>query len=86
MSDYQQIESSQRQHNEAMEHESRYRAAQIAEELAVFVALKPTIKIENDKWCVRLGSSVCLTGFGKSPIEAIRDFNATIYKQFGDKP
>jgi hypothetical protein len=54
MSDYQQIESSQRQHNEAMEHESRYRAAQIAEELAVFVALKPTIKIENDKWCVRL--------------------------------
>lgn len=81
--DYAQIESSQRQHNEAMEHECRFRAAQIIEELAVFAALKPSIQKDGDQWCVLLGSNLQegVTAFGKSPLEAIRNFNAEMYKE-----
>jgi hypothetical protein len=83
MSNYDQIESSQRQFNESMEHESRYRAAQIIEELAVFATLRPSIQKDGNMWCVLLGSNIKdgVVGFGKSPLEAIRDFNAAMYKE-----
>jgi len=84
--DYAEIESSQRQHNEAMEHESRFRAAQIAEELAVFSALKPSIQKDGDQWCVLLGDNLQegISAFGKSPLEAIRNFNVEMFKEKED--
>jgi hypothetical protein len=80
--DYAQIESSQRQFNEAMEHESRFRAAQISEEMALFAALRPSIKLDGDMWCVLFGDNLAegIAGFGKTPIEAIRKFNAAMDK------
>jgi hypothetical protein len=83
MSDFAQVESSQRQFNEQLEHESRFRAAQIAEELAVFAALKPSLQKDGDMWCVLLGDNLQegVAAFGKSPLEAIRNFNAEMDKE-----
>lgn len=83
MQDFAQIESSQRQFNESMEHESRLRAAQVAEELAVFATLRPSIQKDGNMWCVLLGPNLQegVAGFGKSPLEAIRAFNAEMYKE-----
>jgi len=80
---YLQIESSQRQHNESMEHECRYRSAQIAEELALFSTLKPSIQKDGNQWCVLLGDNLQegVASFGKSPLEAIRNFNAEMNKE-----
>lgn len=77
-----QIESSQRQFNEQMEHDSRYRTAQIAEDFAIVAALKPCIKKEGNQWCVLYGDNLQegICGFGKTPFEAIQNFNAEMYK------
>jgi hypothetical protein len=83
MSDFAQIESSQRQFNETIEHDSRLRAAQTAEDFAMFAALKPEIKKDGNQWCILLGNNIQegIAAFGKSPFEAIRNFNAEMYKE-----
>jgi len=81
--DYEQIESSQRQFNETLEHESRFRAAQIQEEMAIVSMLHPKITKDGNQWCVLYGDNLQegIAGFGNTPGDAIRDFNCAFNKQ-----
>ena len=81
--DYEQIESSQRQFNETLEHDARFRAAQRQEEMAIVSMLHPKITKDGNQWCVLYGDNLQegIAGFGNTPGDAIRDFNCAFNKQ-----
>jgi hypothetical protein len=82
MVDYQQIESSQRQYHEEVEHQQRMEAAVISAEMALVATLKPSIYIDGDEWCVLLGENIQngISGFGDTSYKAILNFNAEFNK------
>ncbi len=57
--------------------ESRRNAAIEAEEMNLFVLLKPSIQQDGNQWCVLYGDNlqVGIAGFGNTPMQAICDFN-----------
>ena len=78
-----QAESSDRQHHEALLHQSRISFAVEQEELGRFALLKPKIFKDGDKWCVLYGENiqVGIVGFGETPNKAIFAWNAEWNKQ-----
>ncbi len=72
-----QIESSQRQHNQIMLHQSRISFAVEQEELGRFSLLKPLLLKDGSQWCVLYGKDLQegIAGFGSTPNKAIRDWN-----------
>ena len=74
------IESSQRQHFEVLQHQSKMNLLVEQQEMSLFVMLKPEVKIYNGKWHVI--HNKYLFGEGETLIKAIYDFN----KQFNQKP
>ncbi len=68
-------ESYRRQHNETLIQQERI---QVAYDMAIVASLKPRIYIDGNKWCVLYGEDIQagVCGFGDSPRNAIRDFNA----------
>ncbi len=72
-----QVESSQRQHHEVLEHQDRAYLTCQAIEYNLFAMLKPTLARDGKQWCVLYGDDlqVGIAGFGDSPYEAILDWN-----------
>jgi hypothetical protein len=48
-----------------------------AEQMRPCVLLRPTLKIDGDKWCALYGENLQdgIAGFGKSPSDAMYDFD-----------
>lgn len=47
------------------------------------VVFKPTISADGDMWCALLGEDLVtgVSGFGKTPAEAMQNFDIAFYKQ-----
>jgi hypothetical protein len=71
--DFWQIESGQRQHHEMLRHQSKMNRLAEAEEMNLFLLLKPTLYQDGNQWCVNFQNLIY--GFGKTPRKAIQDFN-----------
>ena len=78
-----QVESSQRQHHEVLEHQDRAFLTVEKIEYNLFQILKPKLYKDGDKWCVLYGDDIQegICGFGETPYEAIIDWN----KQWNSK-
>ena len=78
MTDFAQIESSQRQHHEMQLHHERISVAVEEGILCRFRLLVPKIYRDGNQWCVLYGDNlqVGIAGFGDSPRAAIMDWNA----------
>jgi hypothetical protein len=72
-----QADSSQRQHNEIMRHQSDITAHVEREEYNLFSLLKPELFIDGNKWCCLYGENIQdgIAGFGNTPWKSIIDFN-----------
>lgn len=81
--DFLQVESSQKQHHEVLEHQARISGAVIKEEYTLFAMLKPKVSIDGNQYCVLYGENlqegVC--GFGDTIYKAIIDFNNSFTKE-----
>lgn len=66
--DFEQIESSQRQHNETLLHNEKVCNEAERHAFAVFNELKPAFKKDGNQWCVLFGDDlqVGIAGFGSS--------------------
>jgi len=75
--DYEQIESSQRQHHEVIRNQEAIREATIGVDYKLFSMLKPEIFKDGDAWCCLLGADlqIGIAGFGKTPYEAVLAWN-----------
>lgn len=62
--------------------QEKLRAAETESDYKLFSMLKPRLFVDGDHWCCLYGEDIQsgLAGFGKSPIEAIRQWNAEWYK------
>ncbi len=76
--DYEQIESSQRQHHNELEHYEAMCNLNIEAEYKLFSMLKPKLYKNGNKWCVLYGEDIQsgIAGFGETPNEAICDWNS----------
>jgi hypothetical protein len=85
MTDYEQIESSQRQHHNEMRHYDEMAGQFQRQQLMHISELKPGFTKDGDEYCFLYGSNLQegVAGFGKSPFDAAADF----YNNFhGIKP
>ena len=80
--DFLQIESSQRQHFDVMEHQSKMNVLVEAEEMNLFSILKPKTSIDGNQYCVLYGEDLQsgVAGFGDTLMLAIYDFNKSFHK------
>ena len=78
-----QVESSQRQHHEVLEHQCRMGAAVQADELQMFSMLKPKLVQDGNQWCVLYGADLQsgIAGFGDTPYTAIIDWNGAFQRK-----
>lgn len=81
--DYEQAESSQRQHNENLQHQEKMNIIIEKAEYNLFSLLNPILKKDGDKWCCLLGekNQEGMCGFGETPYDSILDFNKSFYKK-----
>ena len=79
---YEQIESSQRQHNEIMRYEEERVQAHGRQVLTTFKILEPKLFKDGDAWCCLLGSNIMegICGFGKSRFLAMAEFHENLHK------
>ena len=73
----QRAESSQRQHYQDLEHQSKMNVLVEQEEYNLFALLKPKLVKDGDSWCCLYGSNLQegIAGFGESPYKAILAWN-----------
>lgn len=71
------IESSQRQHHEMIQHDIKLQTVMERLEYNLFAMLKPKVHIDGDQYCVLLGDNIQegVCGFGETIYKAILDFN-----------
>ena len=76
-----QVESSQRQHFDVMEHQSKMNVLVENEEMNLFSILKPKISIDGNQYCVLYGDDLQsgVSGFGDTLMLAIYDFNKNFH-------
>ena len=74
------IESSQRQHHEALQHYEKMLVEAERLVLTRFSMLKPSIIRDGDQWCVLYGKDLQegIAGFGNTPIQAIANWNKAL--------
>ncbi len=72
-----QIESSQRQHHETMEHQDRAGLNAERFEYNLFFQSRAKLYLDGNQWCVLFGENIQegIAGFGDTPYKAILDFN-----------
>jgi hypothetical protein len=80
--DFLKIESSQRQHNELLEHDSRQYAADLQADYMLFSMLKPRVYRDGNQWCVLYGNDIQegIAGFGDSISDAVKNWNYSFNK------
>ena len=66
--------------------DTNYQTAIERQEHALFAQLKPSLKKDGNQWCVLYGENIQegVCGFGKSPNEAVQDFNRSWYLAIPD--
>lgn len=80
--EFEQIESSQRQWHEELQHQEKMNILIQEWEYKLFAMLKPDVKKDGNQWCVLYGSDLQegIAGFGNTPYLAILDFNSQFNK------
>ena len=63
--------------------QERLRAAETESDFKLFSMLNPKLFLDGDHWCCLYGEDLQsgISGFGKSPVQAIRQWNAEWYKE-----
>ncbi len=81
--DYEQVESSQRQRHEELQHQEKINLIVEQKEYNLFVILKPKLYKDGNQWCCLYGKNiqVGLAGFGDTPYKAILNWNSKWHKQ-----
>ena len=81
------VESSQRQHHEEMEHQSRSMTNALQEEYVMFSLLKPMIIQDGNQWCVLYGDNLQegICGFGDTPHKAVMAWNCAWHEKLGNE-
>ena len=81
--DYEQIESSQRQHHEVLKHDLSMQFEMEKVEYVKFSIMKPKIYKDGNEWCCLLGDNIQygIVGFGKTPYKAIIEWNRGFDKE-----
>ena len=66
----------------------QYATAQDQACMAIAGMLKPRIFIDGNQWCVLWGENLQngVVGFGKTPMEAVCDFNGSWYTKLPEPP
>ncbi len=84
--DYEQIESSQRQHQNDLQHQERMNALVEQSEYSLFAQLKPKLYQDGNKWCVLHGENIQtgIAAFGDTPQEAVMAWNMEWYKSLSN--
>lgn len=79
-SKFEEIESSQRQHNEILKFDEERYQIYYKSVLSTFKTLGAKIYKDGNEWCCLLGSNIQegITGFGKSPFLAMVDFKNSL--------
>lgn len=79
---YAQVESSQRQHHEVLEHQERMYTVRTQANYTLFALLKPRVFADGDQWCVLFGENIQegIAGFGDTIHEAVLNFNSQFHK------
>lgn len=77
-----QVESSQRQHFETLQHQEKLNLIVEQEEYNLFAMLKPKLTKDRNQWCVLYGEDLQtgIAGFGDTPYLAILDWNKEWHK------
>jgi hypothetical protein len=85
--DFLQIESSQRQHFEVLEHQDRQSLLVEQLEMNLFVLLKPKVFMDGNQYCVLHGEDLQsgIAGFGNTIRTAIYDFNKAFDRELPKK-
>jgi len=80
-SELEQIESSQRQWNETLQHQEKMNILVEQVEYNKFMMLKPKVSIDGNQYCVLYGDDLQtgIAGFGNTLYLAILDFNQKFY-------
>lgn len=62
--------------------QEKLRAAEIESDYKLFSMLNPKLFLDGNQWCCLYGEDlqVGISGFGETPVEAIRQWNAEWYK------
>lgn len=78
---------SQKQQFQYTEHEINLELLETEQQYKIFSMLKPKIYIDGDMWCILYGEDLQngICGFGKTPHEAIIDFNNSFHLAAGKK-
>lgn len=74
---------------DSVAHSARMAYAAIAEDAgAPHVLMRPAVSIDGDMWCALYGENLQdgIAGFGKSPQEAMADFDKAWWTKLGPKP
>lgn len=75
MNEFDQIESSQRQHHNEIQHQMNIELLETEQQYKRFSMMKPKVYKDGDKWCVGLGDfPEGVFGFGNTPHEAVLDW------------
>ena len=81
MSHFEEIESSQRQHHNEIQHQMKVEILETEQQYKRFSMLKPRVFKDGNMWCVLYGGNLMegIVGFGETIHKAImdweRDFN-----------
>jgi len=80
---YEEIESSQRQHFNLLEHNERMYQESMKADFILIPILKPKIYQDGNQWCVLYGENIQdgICGFGDTIRKAIQDFNSVFEKE-----
>ena len=81
------IIESQKQHFQNTEHEMKMELLETEQQYKLFSMLNPKVYIDGNMWAVVYGEDQIsgIAGFGKTPHEAIVDFNANFHQAAGKK-
>ena len=71
-----QVESSQRQHSNEIQHQMRIELLETEQQYSRFAMLKPKVYKDGDQWCVAYGENQNegVFGFGDTPHNAVVDW------------
>lgn len=74
--------ASQEQLHQNLQHEAIMNNLIAEQEYKLFQMLRPSLSKDGDRWCVLYGENLQtgIAGFGKSPYEAILEFNKAFNK------
>jgi hypothetical protein len=77
MDDFEQIESSQRQHHQEMKHYQEMCDLEKKRILTLVSVLSPKLSKDGDMWCFLYGENLQegVAGFGETPYKAALDFD-----------